>query len=636
MSLHKIHKSACIALLAGSALLSCLLTGPALANEVAKVKSMSFTAYSATSPIHVISTDGKTWNKLKSGAVGFSGKMNLNLRWPGFVERVAVVLGACAGDPCEVMPRVWNDGIGARDWSGTRQFSFDPGLIPLGDADSIAPMPEGQNFIKECNKHLTADGPTKSHTFNTSLKATFVADTGIDHSIHLVTEYSDLGYFPNRIDHWRRDSFNVQVICDPVIKPPTSDISIDQGDFNSENIKLFLATFSGGSNDGPNPATTCKGLRVTTRVETSKAGGVDIRLWRQEGQGAITSEFKSAWASFDAAKNGYFADFVRTEKFDATTWLQFKADVVGDAFAPQTAWKDITVHCTGAGGGGLTNGEPDHGDGPVIPPAKPDPQVDTGSDDLAPPVLPDPDGSKASWAGEVTMADSAASRKACPRKGQVFFAVTRQEPGNFKYRIGCSNGQGFSGSVLSYSQGGPVFEAYGAHDIHVSRTRTIQCTLQEVKSNGSRVTIDKASIAYTCNKPAIDPVVDDVTAPSTPTHAKPEVSIFCKQGFDLVGKKCIKKPTVVIDCAPGFKLIGKQCVRKPVIVEACKRTEVRINGKCVKKPMVSIFCKPGFKLVGKDCVRKPVLLNKKVLLPAKRVLKPVQPGRPLRLKGAKR
>ncbi len=290
MSSKTANVSTSMALIMASALMTCA----ASANEVAKVKSMSFKAYSATSPIHVISTDGKTWNKLKSGSVGFSGKMKLDLKWPGFVERVAVVLGACGGDPCDVMPRVWDEGVGARDWSGTRQFSFDPADIPLGSANAIAPLPEGQNFIKECNKHLAADGPTKSHSFNSTMPATFVADTGIDHSIHLVTEASPNGYYPNRIDHWRRDSFAVKVICDPVIKSPTSDIAIDQGEFSPDDIKLFLATINGANSNGRNPAAICPALRVTTRVQTSKAGGVDIRLWRQEGQGPITSEFKSA------------------------------------------------------------------------------------------------------------------------------------------------------------------------------------------------------------------------------------------------------------------------------------------------------------------------------------------------------
>jgi hypothetical protein len=615
--------SALAAVLAGSAPLS-FLAAPVFANEVAKVKSMSFDAYSATSPIHVISTDGKTWNKLKSGPVGFSGKMNLNLRWPGFVERVAVVLGACGGDACEVMPRVWDEGIGARDWSGTRQFSFDPGLIPLGGADSIAPLPEGHEYISECNRHLQPDGPTKGHSFNSSMRATFVADTGISHAIHLVTESDPSGYFPNRIDHWRRSGFNVQIVCDPLLKAKTSDISIDQGEFKPEKIKLFLATFQGGGNDGPNPATTCRGLRVTTRVETSRAGGVDIRLWRQEGKGPITSEFRSAWASYDPVKNSYFADFVHSEKFDATTLLQFMAEVAGNSFAPSTQWKDIVIRCT-SNNGGLTDGLPDHGDGPVVPSVKPVPQVDTGSDDLAPPARPEPDGPKASWAGEVTMADSAGSRKACPRKGQVFFAVSRNAPGNFNYKIGCSNGQGFEGAALSYSQGGPTFEAYGAHDIQVNRTRSIQCTLQEVKENGARVTIGKASLAYTCSNPAIDPVADDVTAPSNPTHSKPQVSIYCKPGFEPENQKCVRKPIVttacaenekrisgkcipiIIDCHKGFKQAGLKCVRKPVIAEQCQSNQHRIKGRCV--PKVIVDCLRGFSLKNGKCLKNPVIVK---------------------------
>jgi hypothetical protein len=67
---------------------STLLSGAAFANEVAKVKSMSFKAYNATSPIHVISTDGKTWNKLRSEDIGFSGDMSINTKHPGFVDAV--------------------------------------------------------------------------------------------------------------------------------------------------------------------------------------------------------------------------------------------------------------------------------------------------------------------------------------------------------------------------------------------------------------------------------------------------------------------------------------------------------------------------------------------------------------------
>ena len=44
-----------------------------------------------------------------------------------------------------------------------------------------------------------------------------------------------------------------------------------------------------------------------------------------------------------------------------------------------------------------------------------------------------------------------------------------------------------------------------------------------------------------------------------------------------------------------------------MIADQCRRDELRINGKCVKKPEVSILCKKGFELVGKKCVRVPTV-----------------------------
>ena len=304
-------------------LASAVFTGPAFANEVANVKSISFKAYNATKPIRVISTDGKKWNKLANDDITFSGEMSVNTRHPGYVSKVGVVLGGCNKNLCYGNPDAWSRQIGERDWSGHGNFAFNTSVLPISGG-GIGGLPYGKEIIAACNEHLQADGPTKSYEFDTAMEATFVVDTGIawgGAGQYGVFENGE-STFPEKIDYSRRDSFKVRIICDPVIKSPTNDIAIDQGEFEPDGIKLFLATINGANTDGPNPATKCPALRVTTRVETSKAGGVDIKLWRQEGQGPITSEFKSAYASFDAAKNGYFADFVRTEKFDATTWLQ--------------------------------------------------------------------------------------------------------------------------------------------------------------------------------------------------------------------------------------------------------------------------------------------------------------------------
>ncbi|MBA3449411.1 MAG: hypothetical protein H0T56_17755, partial [Pseudaminobacter sp.] len=418
-------------------------------------------------------------------------------------------------------------------------------------------------------------------------------------------------------------------VCDPVIKSPSDDLAHDFGEFDVKDVKLFLTTYQ-NPQPGSNPGVVCPPLKVTSRAQANQAGPVSMRIWRQKNGGPITSQFQQAWASFDAAKNGYFVTYETWEDVGTTSHFQFKTEIVeNDPFAPFDGWKDITVHCTSPGGGGLA---------PL------------------PPIDPDQPKPQASWQGEVIVAGSAGRDKSCPRKGQVFFEATRGGPGDFDYRISCSNGAYFEGTATGFNQGGPNFEAYGAHDLSINKTRSIQCTLQEILPNGSPVTVAVGKEDFTCNNPAIDPDVDDVTSEPRPNPAKPvfpavvvtpqpkcdrderlirgkcvnrlDLSIFCKQGFKQVGKtcmrnpvvavackrdeirvgvKCVKKPGVSIHCLPGYKQVGQKCVKKPQIAQTCKRNEQRINGKCVMKPTVSILCKKGFKLAGQKCVRVPTL-----------------------------
>ena len=147
------------------------------------------------------------------------------------------------------------------------------------------------------------------------------------------------------------------------------------------------------------------------------------------------------------------------------------------------------------------------------------------------------------------------------------------KPGDFDYRIGCSNGAFFTGTATAYDQGSGIFEAYGAHDISVNRTRSIACTLQELQPAPVTVATDKQD--FTCNNPAIDPAADDVTADPRPRPTKPA------------------RPLVVVDPAPKCrldeKLVRGRCVDKPVVA-ACRANEKLVSGKCIG---VSIHCLPG-------------------------------------------
>jgi hypothetical protein len=588
------------------ALFAAGLTSTSAFAEQANIKSMSFDTQSVNTTLHVVSSDKQKWDGLKSGTVQFWGHMKIDTRWPGYVQQVGVSLGVCGPGQCEAFPPIWSASPVRRDYDHQENFSFDPSIIALSSNTGIAVVPYGDQIIARCNQHLQPDGPTKSYSFTHTFHATFSALTDKALDMHNAASEVTGGSWPYPIyeSHYaEHGSFDVQVACDPVVKPAAQDIAVDFGEFETKNVKLFLTTYRSNL-PGSTPGTVCPALKVTSRAQTNKAGPVSMRIWRQKDNGPITSEFKQAWASFDAGKNGYFATYEKWENVGATAYFQYKTEIVGnDPFEPFDGWKDITVHCTGAGGGGFTDG----------------PQAD-----------PDNPPAKADWQGEVTVSDSAGSRKLCPRKGQVAFEASRDAPGALHYRIGCSNGAFFTGTAVAFNEGG-VFKASAAHDLNITRTRSIQCTLQEIKQNGSIATIDTDAEDFTCIKRTSGPKVDDLVSSTRPDFGKPRLPPVvvdpgrkCLPSQSLLRGRCVDRPLVAacksteklvdgkcigisIHCLPGYHQLGLKCVKNAVIAGNCRRDEQRINGECVRKPSIIIDCKRGYHLVGKACVKDAII-----------------------------
>lgn len=605
---------------------------PALA-EKASLKELSFSAHSSQGVIRVISSDKEKWDTLKTGTTPFSAHMNIQTRHPGAVLEVGVTLGECVGAAFGCGELLWSDSFAKRDYEATEMVVLPAAKIPVSGTGITL----GDQIIARCNEKLQADGPTKSHSFTHELPITFIADTdkvwgNIDN--YPVEANFDWPALPNENDHHRTDMLEVSVICEPVVKPASDDLAFDHGEFDVENVRLFTTTYQ-SMVPGSNAGTVCPGFKVTARAETNQAGPVQMRLWRQKDDGPITSKLVDAWSSYDAQDNKYFARYHEVIDVGTTSWYQFLVEVTSEgAWGPQDGWKDITIHCTSPGGGGLTT-EPQDDDRFPTPQAK--------------------------WTGDLIIADSASAGgdKSCPRTGQVFFEVTRPEPGDFNYRIQCSNGAYFEGTATGYDQGSGIFEAYGAHNISINRTRDIQCTLQEMTPAPVTVAVKKEG--FTCANPTFPPATDDFVVDTRPTEQepvkplvlidpvapvvdptpdcaanqtlvrgrcvdkpKPPVSILCKRGYELKGETCVKKPEIVvackdnekrvgdkcigisIHCLPGYKQVGKTCVKKPETV-VCRSDQKLVRGKCVDKPTVSILCKKGFKLVGKTCVKQVVI-----------------------------
>jgi hypothetical protein len=116
----------------------------------------------------------------------------------------------------------------------------------------------------------------------------------------------------------------------------------------------------------PNPATKCQMTNAKVRVETSKAGGVKFRLWTKVGNAPMQSQFVEAWSKFVSAGK-YEATFTKAFTVNQTTKVQAMAEDLTNPIGQSTGWKDVTLNCTGAGGGGFA-GTPGNSNPDSLPP----------------------------------------------------------------------------------------------------------------------------------------------------------------------------------------------------------------------------------------------------------------------------
>ena len=196
-------------------------------------------------------------------------------------------------------------------------------------------------MINRCNTRPV----TEAHGFRMPVDASMSANTRKAATM--------LGFIPPEVgagfaggDVNRTDQFEIQVECVPVVKTSKSEHKPDphRTKVDVQNIDLFLSTYQ-VTESGPR-GTTCKPLKVTTRIGTDKAGPKNVKLWRQVNGGLITSEEKQMHA--EAAGDGKFGDdWNKFEHFTKTTTVQYKAEILGGTFAPSTPWKSITIHCNG-------------------------------------------------------------------------------------------------------------------------------------------------------------------------------------------------------------------------------------------------------------------------------------------------
>ncbi len=447
--------------------------------DKAKLKEFIFDVKSAWTTLHVTSSDGEKWDKLKPGNVKFWAHMKLDTKWPGKVDQVAVVLGKCTGAACKSFPLLWSENVNQRDYNHQRNFSVPTGLI----TDTTPGLAlKGQQIIEKCNQNLTAAGATKSNSFQHVFETTFVAGTTKRDlgKIGPAQAYDEFPFFPVDIDHSKSGEFTVNVVCDPYVQRTAEDLKFDPGEFKVKDIKLFLSTYSNAITK-PNSATTCKKGQIKVRLTASKAGPAKFKLWTKIGNSAMTSKVIDAWASFDG-NSGYEAEYVEWVSVK-TTFMQVKAEEMVSAFGKSTPWEDITLYCKS--GGGLAS-DTSTQDEPLLPPAKYD--------------------------GKLTIANAPnAKRDRCPRQGQVAFQINSSSGTPVSYRLDESNGQSWTGTLQMFpSPFGPAkYRGVGVKTFDVSKTGNITFALKRVKDNKAYV-LDFRAKQFICKTLAVNTGSDNL------------------------------------------------------------------------------------------------------------------------------
>lgn len=205
-----------------SAMIACLIavfftSQPAVAED-AHAKSFSVTAEASAAPgephIIVTSSDGTNWDGFKETALSVTYKANLNLRWPGYVERVALYTGQCPKNDCNGHKSLFHkNSVITRDYKKTVNIPMkSTDLIPMTTTGlDLAQTPD---FFGACNVRLRPDASAKSQPFFATMRVNLLVNTRKKANLKKVIHEAN----PNPIltgDQSKSTDLKLKVVCKP-------------------------------------------------------------------------------------------------------------------------------------------------------------------------------------------------------------------------------------------------------------------------------------------------------------------------------------------------------------------------------------------------------------------------------------
>lgn len=370
--------------------------------------------------------------------------------------------------------------------------------------------------------------------------------------------------------------------------PGTQDLGFDHGAMKVNDIRLTLTTYSNAFTE-PNPGTKCKKAKLAVTLETNQEGPVSFKLWKQRGDGQIGSEVVNATAHHD--EGHFYAVHERWVEVDETTNVQFNArDLVNETFYNETGWKDITLHCTGAGGGGLVN--------------------PTDDDDGV---------AHTAFEGNFHFIDNgpAAQNNTCPRnaKALVWFDAPKQD--NIHYSLDCGALGNFSGVLQPEKIGSGHYRAGKLITFEVTDTIEAGCTLRTVSPGDARDHAFAAHVFQCAKTAGFGSEIGGLTVEEpTPDNGIPTPA-----------------PKPKVNPAVGAAVGGLKAEPKPThtpTVPAKKTAPIRVNP---EPPAPKLVCNGG-KISKGACACGPNKLRKKIGAAAYQcvaVAKPPEKKKPLRV-----
>lgn len=295
--------------------------------------------------IKVISENGASWTKIEDRPINLP--VTIHIHMDNFVIKSYEVkqAGQPAGQNMEFIPTNNLDEV-------------NTSITPTGFTQNMTAA-ERQGVINACNARLNEGaGIHESHNLFTGV-GVVLAVSFLEKGLGPYANVGGIGPA-----HETNGSVTVPVLCEGVKEraPAPGGVTSVTPDFKVKDINLRFMT-SAAYVTQPDPATRCKLTQVRVRVGTTKAGPTKFKLWTKIGNGPAQSEVVDAWSSF-AGPGRFEATFMKPLPVTKTTTVQAKAEDMVNAIGLSTDWKSVTVHCTGAGGGGLagtpTNANPDN------------------------------------------------------------------------------------------------------------------------------------------------------------------------------------------------------------------------------------------------------------------------------------